>query len=401
MPVRRCHAVLLTAFTLLAAGAVPASAAVPAGAAVPRTSNAGFHWSSLRSSPLGPRSQPDLVWTGRELIELGGMRKSATTNDGAAYVPATGRWHKIAQVRGNVGFWQGVTAWTGRELFVTNGVTASCTGGEPVTICLPRAGLYNPVTNRWTTTPLPRPMDNLAPAAAVWTGRDIVLASVRTNRQEIGVASYDPAAGRWQMITPRLPAKHPILDASLVAAGDRLVLWSLWSRSAGNKNGTSLSWGVDVLARHGTGNWRDVTGNWPQDQTVPSPVPADRTILVSPGQFWCGDLCPGPFEPFDGYFVNPVTLHRSIIPGGPLIDVIPSFVWTGSRIIAVNLDGETSGPSGPQIRPDDLALYNPATSRWFKLPAPPHRPDLDTIPVWASSELLTLTTKGALLGLRS
>src|SRR5689334_17381003 len=29
-----------------------------------------FRWSSLPPSPLGPRSQPLLAWTGRELIEL-------------------------------------------------------------------------------------------------------------------------------------------------------------------------------------------------------------------------------------------------------------------------------------------------------------------------------------------
>jgi hypothetical protein len=393
--------VLIAMLPLLAAGGVAATASdAVAGAPAPAGLAVGFHWSTLRSSPLGARSEPELVWTGQEMVELGGLRKNNTTNDGAAYDPATGRWHKIAPPAGNVGLSNAVTAWTGQQIFVTNGATASCPGGEKVPACLPAAGLYNPVTNRWTTTMLPLSLDGLAPDAAVWTGRDVILAATSdSNRSRLGLASYNPVTGRWKLITPKLPVGHPIQDTSLVAAGGRLILWSLWSKDRETPQGGTVSFGVDVLARQASGSWRNVTGKWPQDQTVPSPVPAGRRILVSPGQFWCGD-CPGPFIPFDGYFVNPVTLHRSIIPGGPLRMVIPPFVSTGREIIAVNLGGEVSGPHGPNIRPDDMALYDPADGKWSKLPVPPHRPGLDTVPVWTGTELLTLTTKGNLLALR-
>ncbi len=391
---------LLAVLPLLAAGAVAAADAGPASAAPSNlAAAAGFHWSVLRSSPLGARSEPELVWTGKELVELGGSHKNKAINDGAAYVPATGRWHRIAPPAFDVDLSDAVTAWTGRQIFVINGGIASCPGGKKVPVCLPTVGLYNPATNRWTTTMLPRALEGLAPSAAVWTGHEVVVASTALNHSRLGVAAYNPATGRWRAITPRLPKGHPIQGASLVAAGGRLILWSLWSKDLETSHSGKLSFGVDVLSRSlGGGGWRNVTGNWPQNQTVPVPVPAGARILVSPGEFWCGD-CPGPFIPFDGYFTNPPTLHRSIIPGGPLKEIIPSFVWTGREIIAVNVDGEVSGPHGPQIRPDDMALYNPATRKWTKLAVPPNRPGLDTVPVWADRELLTLTTDGGLLAL--
>lgn len=88
-------------------------------------------------------------------------RKRSPQSDGAAFDVATGRWHRIARVTGNVGFTKAITAWTGRQLFVTNGVTASCLGGGPATQCLPHAGLYDPATNRWQTTLLPKQMEGL------------------------------------------------------------------------------------------------------------------------------------------------------------------------------------------------------------------------------------------------
>ncbi len=49
------------------------------------------------------------------------------------------------------------------------------------------------------------------------------------------------------------------------------------------------------------------------------------------------------------------------------------FVCTGRAIIAVNMNSEISGP-GTHIRPDDMALYDPATKRWRSLLSPPGRP---------------------------
>jgi hypothetical protein len=389
---------LVTALAAAPVALMSADSAAASSTSRPATSSrpllAGFHWARLRQSPLGPRSQPILAWTGKELIELGGLRRGNTTQDGAAYDPATGRWHTIAPMRVNVGFDNATTAWTGRQLFVTNGQVASCLGGEPLSNCLARAGLYDPATNHWTTTLLPKAMAGMFPEASVWTGHDIVLAAVNGDRGRLAVAAYNPVTRHWHVITPRTPKRHPARFVALAAAPGRVLLWSAWSRV----NTTAGSFGVDVEALT-QGRWRDVTGNWPQNHTLTAFAYTKRGIMVSPSQFWCGIGCPGPFVAFPGFFANPVSLHRTAIKAGPLGQAIPLFIWTGRAIIAVNLGASVDGP-GVRIRPDDMAMYNPAAKRWFRLAAAPGRPALSVAPIWTGTELLTLTDSGRLMAFR-
>jgi hypothetical protein len=379
-----------------------------------------FRWSRLPASPLGPRSEPLLAWDGTELLELGGLKNGATTYGGAAFDPATRRWHLIASPGPrNVGFSNAVSAWTGRQLFVANGQSESCVaaragGGTPPRCVPPQAGLYDPAANRWSAARLPQPMDGLAMAAAVWTGRDVVLAGVNASRGRLGVAAFDPVTGRWQMITPVLPAGHPPRLAAMVATAGRLIVWSLWDRVTPSGNGFADYAGVDVLALSSDGTWRDVTGRWPQNRQVTAPVFTGRAILVSPGQVWCGTACSPPYSSEPGYFADPATLARTVIPPGPLGMADPAFVWAGHAIIAVDLDASIGAHAGQgALRPDDMALWNPAARQWLRLPAPPGYPRLaatggfipaseatpQATPVWTGTELLALTATGHLLAL--
>jgi hypothetical protein len=169
---------------------------------------AKYRWSKLPPSPLGPRQEPLLVSAGRYVIELGGIGNHGSANDGAAFDLKTRRWHKIAPVEVNVGLDQAVTAWTGRELFVTDGVPANCSPRPNVPGCEPRAGLYDPATNLWSNTLLPTEMFGLHPVAVAWTGRVIELAALNAHRDRLAVGAYNPVTGRWRVITPQLPAEH-------------------------------------------------------------------------------------------------------------------------------------------------------------------------------------------------
>lgn len=363
---------------------------------------ARFRWSALPPSPLGPRSGPMLAWTGTELIELGGTRKGSSINDGAAFDIGTGRWHRIAQVTGNVGFANAITAWTGRRLFVTNGAAASCEPAEPpakpTTSCLPHAGLYDPATNRWTTTLLPTQMEGLTPTAAAWTGRDVVVGfTSRTGISgKLGVAAYDPASNRWQVITPALPRGHPVLSLAMAATSNRLILWSLWSYS---KRLSKRSWetysGVDVLALDSTGHWTNVTGRWPQHWVVGSPVYAGGQILIPPGQIWCG-LCSHPAGDNSRPLVaSSSTLALTTIPAGPVdspYQPVQFWLWNGIAVVAANVVNADSQGTGRE----QLAAWDPATGQWRRLPSPPGLVQLSDSPVWAGNQLLELTDTGAL-----
>ena len=141
-----------------------------------------------------------------------------------------------------------------------------------------------------------------------------------------------------------------------------------------------------------------VTGGWPQDQNISAPTFTRKEILLSPATIWCGQRCnpPNPYASYPGYFVNAATLVRKAIPPGPLDRATPAFAWTGRAIIAVNINALMSG-SGSNIRPDDMALYDPAANRWTKLVAPPGQPTMAANPIWIHNQFLLLTVAGELL----
>lgn len=351
---------------------------------------ARFRWSTLARSPLGARSQPLLTWTGRYLIELAGPDKEHSGTDGAIYNPATGQWHLIKPVPNTIGLPNVATAWTGQKLFVTDGRAFSWT---PAIADRAEAALYDPVTNNWTFTPLPRQLDGLTPQAADWTGRDVILASLGSHGH-LRIGAYDPVSGRWRMITPRLPAAHPPIGAALVATPGRVLLWSLWSKSTKvSKNGYSVHSGIDVLSL-GRSGWTTVTGSWPQHQTVDSPVYAGGLVFLPPSQIWCG-ACSHPFFNYQARLVNPATLAWRHITDGPTIPqrIVqpPIWIWTGRAAIAANT-------SGYPAHITQLAAYDPPARTWHLLPGPPRDPIAAT-PVWGGRQLFLLTSTGALLSL--
>lgn len=72
-------------------------------------------WRELPAAPLTPRANAEAVWTGREVVVLGGETQPCPPNadcavsgghalrDGAAYDPATNTWHRIARAPVPVG----------------------------------------------------------------------------------------------------------------------------------------------------------------------------------------------------------------------------------------------------------------------------------------------------------
>ena len=395
----------------LAATSAPVTRPVsagPSGTADAAGASAAFRWSARASSPLGARTNPLVVWAGRQLLEIGGLvaRGSKATNAGAAFDPATGRWHRIAPVPGDAGVnpkgaydlsMNPASAWTGRYLAVANGPVKSCPKAGAASSCWTGVALYDPAANRWTTLTLPKQLDGLEVSAVTWTGRDVVVAAVDeaafgTSTGRLAVAEYAPATGRWQVISPAVPRGHPGRYLDLAFADGRLLLWSQWDRIVTSKNGFSDAAGTDVLAMNARGAWRNVTGRWPQEQTLSTPVLTSDGLLFAPSQVWCGLGCIPPFASYPGYFANPVTLARKTIPEGKQS---AAYVWAGDAIIAVDQNYEAPG----NLRPDDVNMYQPTTRRWTGLPAVPGYPSLSVAPVWAGTELLALTDAGRLLAL--
>ena len=344
---------------------------------------AAGRWSVLPRSPLHWRSEAAVVWDGRELLELGGVaaigRGSVPRDAGAAYDPATGRWHRVARAPSAVRPAGNAAVWTGRVVFVFFG----------------GAGLYDPTTNHWTVARR-APVGPFNDATAVWSGGRVVLAGMTQGQPRLEVASYAPTTDRWRRMHPAIPHSHSPLAFAMVATDRGVLLWSLWSRTRQLSPTTSVVYsGVDVFRLTAGRRWVNVTGHWPQHQTVDDPVFTGRKVLLAPGQIWCGACSHPPPVNSHGYMVDPGTLRLKQIPHGPLDDLGPQILWTGESELSLNPGGEISGPH-VHVAPGDIATWQPRTGKWTRGPrAPLHIADMPA--VWTGKRLLVLAQDGHLL----
>src|SRR5262249_45971241 len=152
--------------------------------------------------------------------------------------------------------------------------------------------------------------------------------------------AYNPATNHWQMITPRLPARHLPINVAMVATQDRVLLWSMWSRTRNiAHSGYGAGSGVDVLSLDRSDRWSAIARGWPQHGTVENPTYAAGRILLRPGYLWCG-LCGGPVRDFSAQLADARTLNLWWFPSGPFtphpFEQPPVWLWNGSSVVAAN-----------------------------------------------------------------
>jgi N-acetylneuraminic acid mutarotase len=155
----------------------------------------GDTWSatSHEESPPASRYGHVAVWTGSEMIIIGG---SAKPDYGARYNPATDSWNVMSRCPYPYG--AGCTAvWTGSDIILWGGL------GSP---SLGEGSRYNPSTDTWTVTA--RPPSTQVPRmdhSAVWTGSDMIIVGGRDgNGGNFYVytdgLSYNLASNSWALI---------------------------------------------------------------------------------------------------------------------------------------------------------------------------------------------------------
>jgi Kelch motif len=152
-------------------------------------------------------SQFAAVWTGRVLVVYGGGCCDSFEDTGAVYDPATDRWHRFTSPLLGKRMTSGV--WTGREVVLAGGVGHDRRGAR---VELATAAAYNPVTGTWRRLP---PMPARAAGPMVWDGsRAIVFGST-------GAMAYSPARNSWTVLRGYDRRAEP----AVVRAGNRLVVW--------------------------------------------------------------------------------------------------------------------------------------------------------------------------------
>jgi hypothetical protein len=288
------------------------------------------HWRTLPPSPLGVRAGETAVWTGRVWVIWGGLANPTGTPNGpalangAAYDPVARTWRRMApaplSARSNA-----AGVWTGREVVVLGG------GNNP------DAAAYDPATDRWRKmAPFrnTRGHDATGSYAVVWTGARLLAwrAWIHLDNPNSGrssyesgsdLASYDPSTDRWR----------PIPVATGAPRGVSSPLWTgrevfVPSSPAPTPYLNDTSDGIDRL-------YDPAANRWTQ---VPSPsgsgavwTGASVVEVVAPAPSAPGAPYAAPFTQLAAW--EPGADHWTSLPLAPEAAMLPIPVWTGQDLL--------------------------------------------------------------------
>ncbi|MBM7518892.1 hypothetical protein [Nocardioides nitrophenolicus] len=341
----------------------------PDGAPPPReAATTADPWAHLPDLPLAERDGPVVVWTGAEVLAIGGdigeacppsadcARPNEAAADGAALDPATRAWRPIADAPRPVPAYS-PRALVGAELFVV----------------VDRAVLvYDLAADRWTT--LPRRIDSWYQPVA--DGDRLVLLSGSDENGARPDLVWTPATKTWSEL-PDDPL-GPSFDRSAVSTPRGLVLGA-HELVADPGAGANPSYVEAALLDRATGGWRTFG---PSGQLgAPWAVVGDRLIGLSLDSSDGGGDPPGDYGrpvPFGGR-LDLATGAWSPLPDPPP----PPAAGTGSWPVFA-LDG------GPLVAGSGY-LYDDATARWREVPRPAHGPARPGPAVWAGDTLVVVT----------
>ncbi len=157
-------------------------------------------WRAMPRYPHGARVRSAFVWTGTELIQVGGSREVpnpggpwqlVTTRNGMALNPQTRQWRPIADAPSDVPIQ--IVVWTGDEAIFADGTSLL---------------RYDPTTDRWTTGE-PLPGVERGQPTVVWTGKEVVVwggsTLVHGKRFDTEISlrdgyAYRPDRDRWRLL---------------------------------------------------------------------------------------------------------------------------------------------------------------------------------------------------------
>lgn len=292
-------------------GALAASAFLvgACGQSVPPESRPAASWQRLPDAPLSPRAQALGVWTGDEVLVVGGMTapcppmascappRTPPLRDGAAYDPVARTWRPIANAP--VGWSYAETAVVGDTMFLAAfGLgEQQRSGGDFLS--------YSMTTNSWRqlTWLDPAGVDGYHLTAA---GDRVVAVSATDERGERPDWIYDPPTQRWAQL-PDDPMTEAF-DRRMVSVGNRLVLFDREGAAVGEQRPAVVRAALlDVDA----GTWEHLPDSRSLE-TYPWLVDQGRLVnpLVVPGY--------GPVRPLPwGGILDLARREWSGLPAGP------------------------------------------------------------------------------------
>jgi len=134
-------------------------------------------WRSLPSLPT-PRTDATVTWTGSDVIVLGGRSgPTVVYSDALAYRPGSTVWRHLLDMP--IGRFGHETVWTGRELLVWGGGSPPYRGGTNTYTAPPSGLAYRPGAESWAVLPA-SPVRARYRATCAWTGGALLIWSGTT-----------------------------------------------------------------------------------------------------------------------------------------------------------------------------------------------------------------------------
>jgi N-acetylneuraminic acid mutarotase len=329
-------------------------------------------WTAV--SPLaapGPRRAHSAVWTGQEMIVVGGWNtwrfKRPAEDDMAAYFPHTNAWGGASTVPGSLASTQAV--WTGDQMIVFG-------GGALYTDPMTAGWRYSLASHRWSPAGGAEAPAGRVDHSLLWTGNTLIVwGGLRFERQprdrwlwlplDDG-GRYNPAHNQWSPLSTT-SAPSPRSEHSTVWTGTEMIVWGGWYHDT-----------IRSEVFNTGGRYNPTTDTWAPVTTTGAPSARRGHTAVWTGTemiVWGGS---------DGGRYNPATDTWSPVSlvGAPDTRFAHSAIWTGTEMIV------WGGVNGSSVL-NSGARYAPATNTWSPLPsvqAP--SPRFDHSAVWTGREMI-------------
>jgi N-acetylneuraminic acid mutarotase len=302
-------------------------------------------WRELPPAPLTPRTGAAAAWTGRELIVWGGYDHvdsggAHVADDGAAYDPVRGAWRQLSPAPLSARA-DATAVWTGREVLVVGGAPAVRTDRDRG---FTDGAAYDPVHDSWRRlAPSPQPRGSLLARHLVWTATRLLVWSdwrqtlrsdavtltggergVEIESQDgVDVWAYDPAADRWTVLPPA-PGQPALGGAVLVWTGQEVL-----SMAGRPYQGPALD--RDPSARYdpARNRWRRLADGPLDTAALPVGLWTGAALLVWNGTSERSGDPATDYGPGDGAAWDPRADRWVRLPRSPLGGDGGVAVWTG------------------------------------------------------------------------
>ncbi len=338
-------------------------------------------WASLPSGDTV--AAHTTVWTGTELLIWGGVEPATVSgmsgysplNRGVRYNPATGVWSPISTVGAPQARFAHTAVWTGTEMIVWGGQTAS--PSNPGTV-LATGGRYNPATDTWSGMSVNMDTNLMIPDLrrnhlAFCTSTEMLVWGGASTPQTLGMASGGPVISRGRRYNL---ADNTWSDMAFpnMEIGSPMSYTGVWTGSE------MIIWGGGMIGMPPrAGRYNPSTNSWLSLPALPSgqlQLGDSEASAVWTGTrmiLW-GGTSAGMLSNA-GYSFDPAANAGAgswtpiSTTGAPPARTRHYAVWSGAEMIVWGGQAMSTTPPIMNVLQNDGGRYNPADDTWLPISA--------------------------------